>query len=280
MVRIVTDSTCDLMPDQAGQMGVSAIAALYVRVGDETFQDHITIDRQKFHRLLKTNPNFPTTSQPSVGDFSAIYERFPDDDIVSIHICRDLSGTIASAEAARDLLGPDAARRITIVDSRTVNAGLALLVKEATRLVSAGASAQEVTVHIESLIPRNRLIFAVETLENLRRGGRIGSAQAFLGGMLQFKPIIVLREGRLEPLERVRTMPKAVKRLTEIAAHELGAHPHTTTVFLHSAAPAAAEELRAAVLAQVNLTDTLIIEAGPVISTHTGAGAVGIGYLI
>ena len=279
MVRIVTDSTCDFTEEQVEQLGISAVAALYVRFGDESYQDGIAINREQFHRLLKTNPNFPTTSQPSIGDFMAIYERFPDDEIVSIHVCRDLSGTLASAEAARDLLGA-AGRRITLIDSRSVNAGLALLVKEAAEMTKAGASAEEIKAQVESLIPRNRLIFAVETLENLRRGGRIGNAQAFLGSMLQFKPIIAVRDGRLEPLERVRTMPKAVKRLVEIAAQELHAKPHTTTVFMHAAAPSAAEELKAVLMSEVNLTDTLVIEAGPVIATHTGAGAVGIAYLV
>jgi len=279
MVRIVTDSTCDLTHAQVKSLGVSAVAALYVRFGDQSYQDGISINREQFHQLIKANPHFPTTSQPSVGDFSHIYERFRDDEIVSIHISRELSGTLASAEAARDMLDPAHKRRITIIDSRNVNAGLALLVREAVRLARQGASSGAIREQIEALIPRTRLIFAVETLENLRRGGRIGNAQAFLAGMLQFKPLIALKDGRLEPLERVRTMPKAVARLKEIAAQDLRSNPHTQVVFMHAAAPAAAADLRTALTAEIPVEDGLVIEAGPVISAHAGAGAVGVSYI-
>lgn len=276
MIRIVTDSTCDLTPDQANQIGVDAIAALYVRFGDDQYQDGVTIDREKFHHLVRTHPSFPTTSQPSVGDFAQIYERYKGDEIISIHISRDLSGTLASAEAARDLVGAS----VTIIDSRNVSAGLALLVIEACRLAKSGATAAEIKTQIESLIPRTRLIFAVETLENLRRGGRIGGAQAFLGSMLQFKPIITIKDGRVEPLERVRTMPKAIARLKELAAQDLNAQSHRRVCFMHVAAPSAAENLNNALTSEVKLDETMVIEAGPVIATHAGSGAVGIAYIV
>ena len=276
MIRIVTDSTSDLTPAQAEQLGIAATASLYVRFGDDTYQDAITINRDQFHQLVKTHPSFPTTSQPSIGDFVKIYEQFKGDDIVSVHISRDLSGTIASAEAARDIVGGS----ITIIDSRNVNAGLVLLLIEACRLAQSGATPQQIKAHIDSLSPRTRLIFAVETLENLRRGGRIGNAQAFLGSMLQFKPVITLKEGKVEPLERVRTMPKAVARLKEIAAVDLNGQPYRRVCFMHAAAPSGAEALRSALASEVKLDETLIIEAGPVIATHAGPGAVGIAYIV
>src|SRR5437867_4047088 len=120
MIRIVTDSTCDLNQEQASQIGIAAIARLYVRFGTKTFQDGTTINNEQFHTLLKTNPNFPSTSQPSIGDFVQIYEQFRGDQIISIHISGDLSGTFASAQAARDMVGGD----ITVIDTRNVNAGL------------------------------------------------------------------------------------------------------------------------------------------------------------
>jgi DegV family protein with EDD domain len=276
MVRIVTDSTCDLSNDQASQLGVAAVAKLYVLFGDRTFQDGVTINNEQFYALLKSNPSFPSTSQPSIGDFVQIYERFKGEPIVSIHISRDLSGTLASAEAARDLVGGD----ITIIDSRNANAGLALLVIEAMRLAKTGASAAQIQSHIDALIPRTRLIFVLETLENLRRGGRIGNAQAFLGSVLQFKPIITVKDGRLEPVERVRTMSKAVARLKDIAAQELQGKMEPQVVFMHASAPAAAEQLMRALCAQVKLREPFIIEAGPVVATHAGPGAVGISYIV
>lgn len=275
MIRIVTDSTCDLTPEQAAQFGIAAVVPLYVRFGEDQYQDGVTIDRQKFHQLLKTNPNFPTTSQPSVGDFAHVYEQYKGDEIVSIHISRELSGTLASAEAARDLSGAN----VTIIDSRNVNAGLALLLMEACRLAREGATAAQIKTEIEALVPRVRLIFAVETLENLRRGGRIGGAQAFLGSMLQFKPVITIKNGRVEPLERVRTMAKAVARLKELAAQDLSSQSRRRACFMHVAAPAAADNLKNALAAEVKLDESLVIEAGPVIATHAGPGAVGIAYI-
>ncbi len=275
MIRIVTDSTCDLTADQANQLGIAAVAALYVRFGEDQYQDGITIDREKFHHLVKTHPSFPTTSQPSVGDFAAIYEKYKGDEIVSIHISRELSGTLASAEAARDLVGAN----VTIIDSRNVNAGLALLVMEACRLAKSGAGVEQIKAQIETLVPRTRLIFAVETLENLRRGGRIGGAQAFLGSMLQFKPVITIKDGRVEPLERVRTMSRAIARLKELAAHDLSGQPYRRVCLMHAAAPSAAENLKNALASEVKLDEAMLIEAGPVIATHAGPGAVGIAYI-
>ena len=276
MVRIVTDSTCDLSSEQASQLGITAVAKLYVLFGDRTFQDGVTINNEQFYALLKNNSNFPSTSQPSVGDFVQIYERFKGDPIISIHISRDLSGTLASAEAARDLVGGD----ITIIDSRNVNAGLALLANEAVRMSQQGATAAQIKARIDALVPRTRLVFALDTLENLRRGGRIGNAQAFLGSVLQFKPIITIKDGRLEPVERVRTMSKAVARLKDIAAQDLADHDNPRVVFMHTAAPASASALMKALGTQIKLMDPFIIEAGPVVATHAGPGAVGISYIV
>jgi DegV family protein with EDD domain len=275
MLRIVTDSTCDLTDEQAKQYGIDAVAKLYVIFGKQSFQDGVTITKEQFYGLLKSNPNFPTTSQPSVGDFVSIYERFKGDQIVSVHISRDLSGTIASAEAARDLVGGD----ITIVDSRNVNAGLALLVLEAIEQARKGATPAQIKAHVESLAPRTHLNFALETLENLRRGGRIGGAQALLGSVLQFKPIITIKEGRVEPLERVRTMSKVVARLKEIAMQDLNGRKGMRVAFMHTAARGSADELSRSFCAENDVNESLMVEAGPVVATHAGPGAVGIAYI-
>jgi DegV family protein with EDD domain len=276
MVRIVTDSTCDLNTEQARQLGVDAVARLYVRFGRQTFIDGATISNEQFFTMMKENPNFPLTSQPSIGDFAHIYERYKGEPIVSIHISRDLSGTIASAEAARDMVGAD----VTIIDSRNVNAGLSLLVAEAARMAQAGATPAQIKAQLETLIPRTRLVFALDTLENLRRGGRIGAVQAWVGGVLQFKPIIIIRDGRLEPLERVRTMPKAMSRLREIALADLQGQTGVRVWFMHSAGAELAQELSASTRKSLTIRDSLLIEAGPVVATHAGPGAVGIAYII
>ena len=275
MVRIVTDSTCDLTDEQASKLGIDAIAPLYVRFGKQTYEDGRTINTAQFFNLLKTDPHFPATSQPSVGDFTTIYERFRGDPIVSIHISRDLSGTIASAEAARDLVGGD----ITVIDSRNVNAGLTLLLVTAASLARTGATPAQIKTRIEALVPCTRLIFALDTLENLRRGGRIGAAQALLGGMLQFKPLITVKDGRLEPLERVRTMQRAITRLSEIALQDINGQADPRVCFMHAAALTYAKELMTITTKQKDIANPLFIEAGSVVSTHAGPGAVGIAYI-
>jgi DegV family protein with EDD domain len=275
MVRIVTDSTCDLTHEQAAACGIDSVAHLYVIFGDKSYRDTITITTEQFHVMLKSDPNFPTTSQPSVGDFAQIYEQYKGDPIVSIHVSRDLSGTIASAEAARDMVKAD----VTIIDSRNVNAGLALLVIEAVKLAKQGATPAQIKKEIEALVPRTRLTFALDTLENLQRGGRIGKAQAFLAGVMQFKPIITVKDGRLEPVERVRTSSKAVARLCELSMQDLAGKPAAKVAFMHTASPNSARDLMNMVAPQVKLDNPLIIEAGPVVATHAGPGAVGIAYI-
>lgn len=275
MIRIVTDSTCDLSEQQAADMGIDAVAKLYVIFGDKTYQDGITINNEEFYALLKSNPSFPSTSQPSIGDFVKIYEKYKGDSIISIHISRELSGTIASAEAARELVGGD----ITIIDSRTLNAAMVLLVKIAVDLAKGGATVAQIKEQVEAAIPRARLVFTLETLENLRRGGRIGAAQALLGSVLNFKPIIAVKDGRLHPVERVRTKAKAVARLRELALAELSGKRNAPIAFMHTASPVEVQQLADSCRSDVETTNALLIEAGPVVATHAGPGAVGIAYI-
>ncbi len=276
MVRIVTDSTCDLTPEQASQIGIDAIAHLHVRFGNDSYVDGVTLGRQQFLTLLKENPNFPTTSQPSVGDFVEIYEQFKGDPIVSIHISRSLSGTIASAEAACPMVNGD----ITVIDSRSLNAGMTLLLAEAARMARSGASARDIKERIESLVPRTRLNFALESLESLQRGGRVGAAQALDSGTVQFKPIITVKNGKIEPLERVRTTPKAVARLREIALADLRDQAEPQVCFMHAGAEALGRDLMVSTMNEKTIRDPLLIEAGPVIATHLGPGTVGIAYIV
>jgi DegV family protein with EDD domain len=278
MVHVVTDSNADLTPELIRDLNIAAVASTYVIFGDKSFRS-MELSPAQFHAMLKSDPNFPKTSQPSVGDFVEIYQRFKGEEVVSIHISRDLSGTYASAESAALTMGGDPA--VTLVDTRMVSAGMALLVAEGARLAKEGAKPAEIKAHIESLIPRTRMHFVLETLENLKRGGRIGSAQALIGGVLQMKPILTIKDGKVEPLERVRTFSKAVARLKEIVLHELDAASDPTKVFfMHAAAPHLAEQMAQEVAAHLGIKSPVILEAGPAIATHAGPGAVGVGYIV
>jgi DegV family protein with EDD domain len=276
MVRIVTDSNADLTPQMAKQMGIDAVVSTYVIFGDKSFKSSEMLPAD-FHAMLKSDPNFPKTSQPSVGDFVQVFEKMKDDEIVAIMISRDLSGTIASAESAAITLG--ARPPVTVVDTRQVSAGMAVLVLEGVKVARQGAKPAEIKAHIESLVPRARMHFVLETLDNLKRGGRIGGAQALIGGVLQMKPILTIKEGKVEPLERVRTSGKAVARLKEIVLQDLKGQKEPRVCIMHAAAPQAAQQMAAELAKELGMAMPMILEAGPAIATHTGPGAVGVGYI-
>jgi DegV family protein with EDD domain len=276
MVRIVTDTNADLTLDLAKQMGINDIASTYVVFGEKSFKS-AEMTPAEFHAKLKSDPNFPKTSQPSVGDFVHIYEQYKDDEIVAILISKDLSGTYASAESAALTTGGHPA--VTLIDTRQVSAGEAVLVMEGARLAQAGAKPAEIKAHVESLIPRARMHFVLETLENLKRGGRIGGAQALIGGVLQMKPILTIKDGKVEPLERVRTSGKAVARLKEIVLQDLKGKADPKVVVMHAAAPELGKQMVDELAKELGILPPLLLEAGPAIATHAGPGAVGVGYI-
>jgi DegV family protein with EDD domain len=276
MIRIVTDSNADITLDLARQIGIDDVVSTFVIFGDKSFKS-TEMTPADFHARLKSDPNFPKTSQPSVGDFVSIYEKYPDDEIVVVLISKDLSGTFASAESAALTIAGGA--RITLIDTRMVTAGEAVLVMEALRLAKEGATPAQIKAHVEALIPRARMHFVVETLENLKRGGRIGGAQALIGGVLQMKPILTIKDGKVEALERVRTSGKAVARLKEIVLADLKGKPDPKLVVMHAAAPELGKQMADELAKELGIAAPTVVEAGPAIATHAGPGAVGVGYI-
>jgi DegV family protein with EDD domain len=278
MIRIVTDSNADLSPAQAEQLGVSGMGYSYVNFGDKSYRTQLDLGNEQFQDMLKNNPIFPKTSAPSVGDYVDVYEKLKGEEVISIHISRDLSGTIGSAETAAGMMGNDP--KIAIVDTRMVNAGQCLFIAEARRLIDAGKSLQEIQSHLQAMTSRCKMHIVFDTLENLKRGGRVGSAQAFIGGLLQMKPILSIKNGKIEPLERVRTMSKAVARLKEIIIADLKDIAAPSLMVMHAAAPAAADQLAADLGAALNISKPMVIEAGPAVATHSGPGALGAAYFV
>ena len=278
MIRIVTDSNADLSAEQARQLGVSGMGYSYVNFGDKSYRTQVELSNDQFQAMLKSNPIFPKTSAPSVGDYVDVYERLKGDEVISIHISRDLSGTIGSAETAMHMMNGDP--KIEMVDTRMINAGQVLFVAEARRLIDEGANLAAVKAHLESLVSRCRMHILFDTLENLKRGGRVGSAQAFIGGLLNMKPILTIKGGKIEPLERVRTASKAVARLKEIVVSDLKDAPSPRLMVMHAAVPANAEQLAADLVGLLKIEKPMIIEAGPAVATHSGPGALGVAYFV
>ncbi len=278
MIRIVTDSNADLSVEQARQLGVSGMGYSYVNFGDKSYRTQVELSNDQFQEMLKSNPIFPKTSAPSVGDYVDVYERLKGEEVISIHISRDLSGTIGSAETAMQMMNGDP--KIEVIDTRMVNAGQVLFVAEARRMIDEGASLAAVKAQLESLVGRCRMHILFDTLENLKRGGRVGSTQAFIGGLLQMKPILTIKGGKIEPLERVRTASKAVARLKEIVTTDLKDAPSPRLMVMHAAAPANADQLAVDLAGLLKIDKPMIIEAGPAVATHSGPGALGVAYFV
>ena len=285
-VAVVTDSTAALPEELAQAHGVHVIP-LYISFGQQSLRDGVDLTPKELYHRLRAASAPPTTSQPAVGDFLDLYRRLSEkaEAIVSIHISRELSGTLDSAQTARRMLQVETQKRgapgpIHILDSRTVSIGLGLIVLQAARAAMAGKSASEVIQAAEAVIPRMNEIFTVETLEYLRKGGRIGGAAALLGMVLDIKPILYIRDGRIEVLEKVRTRKQARARLPEIMAERLGPATHIHVAVLHADAPEEANRLADDVSARFNCAERLVVDIGATIGTHTGPGTLGLAFYV
>jgi DegV family protein with EDD domain len=255
---------------------------LQVIWGEETYRDGLDITHEQFYARLREAKVMPTTSQPSPAAFRAVYENLLDAgyDILSVHISSKLSGTMDSAIQARQTF-PNA--KIELVDSLSTSLGMGFAVLEAGRAAEQGATLADCKAMVEKAVAHSKLFFVLNTLEFLHRGGRIGGAQAFLGTALNLKPILELRDGRIEALERVRTFNKAQDRLLELFQQEVGSVRPVRIGVLHANAPAEAERLLERARAMYNVTDvreTLIVPISPTLGTHTGPGCLGLAFMV
>ena len=271
-IRIVTDSCSDLPPGLALDNDVTVVP-LYVNIAGDTYRDGVEIDADRFYSLQERLPGLPTTSQPSVGDFVDVYRRRLDEghQIVSIHVSGKLSGTFNSAIQARAALGDPPG--IEVVDSRLAGGGQALLALSAAQWARETDSASEVAGRTERAIERNHSFVVVDTLDYLQRGGRIGKAQAFLGGVLRFKPIITIRDGEAHPVARPRTRRRAIARVISLV-RELAPLSR-----IHVSYSTGREQAQAVIAGMADLVEPEnVIEGrfGPVLGAHLGPNTIGV----
>ena len=276
-VAVVTDSTSYLPRDLVAARGIHEVS-LYVSDGGGQRRELDIDDYARFYDDLRTATDLPTTSQPSIGDFTAVYEPLvaAGADVVSVHISAGISGTVDSArQAAAEIVRAHPGRRIEVVDS-TVSAGaLGLVALAASAGAGAGGDADAVVAAAGAGIDAMRFWFAVDTLEYLRRGGRIGAAQAWLGGALKIKPILTL-DGQITPIERVRTSKRAFERMVEyLRARQ--ADGADGWVVQHVQSPEVADRLIARGREIYGCEPAFVSEVGPVIGAHVGPGLVGVG---
>ena len=271
---IVLDSTADF-PDAPLLHPNFRVVPLYVRFGDESLRDYIDIQPTEFYERLRTASELPTTSQPTPGDFLAAYEELAPryERVLSLQLSSTLSGTYGSAVTAAEMLGGG---KVRVIDTRTVSASTSLLALAVQRRLERGTTDEEVDELVARYGRAHHLLFTVNTLEYLARGGRIGRAAALAGNLLNVKPILTIRDGEVVPLKRVRGNAKAFAEFRTLFEETSADSPRLKVGIAHAAAPERLGALRELVenlrpQAQIEVATTL----GAVVGTHAGPGTVG-----
>jgi DegV family protein with EDD domain len=275
-VAVVTDSTHYLPADVLARHGVHVVS-LYVKRGETLERESEIVDLDAFYERLRSAPDVPTTSQPSVGDFLAVYEPLlaAGRQVVSIHLSSTVSGTYGSALQAREQLAERGlGDRVAVIDSRSGAAGLGLAAIAAATRARDGVDLAEVVGHADRAIEQLRIWFCLDTLEYLRRGGRVGGAQAWVGGALKIKPILTV-DGEIKPVERVRTAGRAFERMVQYL-RTLHAEGVDGWLVQHIQAPAEAQRLVACGRELFGTEPLFVSEVGPVLGVYLGPGMIGV----
>lgn len=278
-IAIVTDSTCNIPPALVEKYNISIIP-LTLLWGDESYLDGVDVDADTFYRWLQEREEFPTTSQPSVGAsinfFNDVARRLQTDTILGIFVSSKLSGTLASAIQAKAEL-PDL--NIELLDSEYFSMGLGFQVLVAAQAAEEGLAMEAILERVQHTRNRMKFVFSVDTLEYLHRGGRIGGAARLLGTMLNLKPILTIEDGRVEPLEKVRSRQRSLKRMIEIAEQHLaGRTPVALAIMQAGVDQNEVATVTAWVKERLRPAEIHTVVLSPVVGTHSGPGTIGIGY--
>ena len=271
-IKIVTDSVADLPPALASANGITVVPA-YVIIGDETLRGGVDITADGFYERLATLSRLPTTSQPTIADFHGVYQRLLDQghQIVSIHCSGKLSGTVNSAAQAKAALGDDAP--IEVVDSELASAPQGLVALNAAQWVNEMPDCHELALRVRQSLSRYRCYVLLDTLEYLQKGGRIGKAAAFVGGMLKVKPILTIQDGEVHPVERPRSRERGRARLVELVR---GLAPLRQINISYSTDREQALALRAELASMVDPECLIESRFGPALGTYVGPNALGV----
>jgi DegV family protein with EDD domain len=275
-IAVVTDSSAYIPEEALGGLDIPVIP-LWLQWGDEHFRDGVDMDVPTFYQRLQTDETFPTTSQPSAGEFLDFFREVGAgvEAIVGLFVTSKLSGTVANAQAAQAEL-PDVTVRV--VDSLSTSMGLGFMVLTAARAAAAGKSLDEVVAAAEEMRDRVHLLFAVDTLEFLHRGGRIGGAKWLLGTALSIKPLLHLDDGTIKPLVQVRTKRKAVARMLDVAEERLGGKRMAEAAVIDAGTPEEGDALAEQVRERFGISPVYRTAVSPAIGTHAGPGTVGVAF--
>ena len=274
MIRIITDSTCETSREVLQHPALTVIP-LTVVFGHEALRDGIDITRDQFWARLPSSSPLPTTSQAAPSDFDGLFDQFTaaGDEVIAVLISGKLSGTVNSALIAYE---SKPGWPVEIVDSKSTSVGLGLMVQEAVAMVDRGATRAEIVQRMLELRDRMHVVFVLETLEYLQRGGRIGKAQAFVGTLLQFKPLLGIVDGEVVPLARVRSRAKALEAAQDSLLRSVGARGTEVAVAVtHALAGDEASEFARGLAAAFGTQSCFVADLGPVLGVHVGPGTVG-----
>jgi len=273
-VKIVTDSGADLPEELAKELGISVVP-VYVRFGEEVYRDRVTISEDEFYERLTHDPVHPNTTQPGPQDFLEVYQKLSSDadGIVSIHISGKLSGTYNSALMARDMM--EGGCPIEVVDSETLSMSVGLIAIAAAEMAKAGESMEKIVEGVKQAIPKTYLFFLLDTLEYLRRGGRIGKAKALLGSVLNVKPMLTVKDGVLVPAGQVRTRAKGIDKLFEFVKE---ATDIQDLAVVYNTTPDEAQALADRLGSVFDSEKIRIARVGPGLGVHGGPGAMLVSF--
>lgn len=279
-IKIVTDSTCDLSVEELAAAGVELVPVM-INFEDGSYRELLDLSTEDFYAKMAAQEKLPTTAQPLPGDTLAAFKALLEegDEVISYHISSQLSGSVRTAELIAKEIAPD---RITVVDSMNVSLGLGCMVETAAKAQAKGLSREEI-LRITDYITKNiKIYFVVDTLDNLQKGGRIGKATAFLGGMLNIRPLLAIKDGMVCPVERIRGKGRAVERMVELIRREMDAHSGPGKIYLgHCGARAELERYLPDILDKLGVSreEVHIKDMGAAIGTHAGAGLLAVAYM-
>lgn len=275
-IVVVTDSSAYIPEAALGDLSIPVIP-LWVTWGEERLRDGVDIDPPTFYRRLRSAETFPTTSQPSAGEFEEFFRQAGSgaDGVVGVFLTSKLSGTVANAQAAQARLTD---LKIRVVDALSTSMGLGFIVLAAARAAAAGKSLDEVVAAAEAMRDRVHLLFAVDTLEYLHRGGRIGGARWLMGSALNIKPLLHMTDGTIEPLAQVRSKRKAIARMLEVAEERLGGKRMAEVAVLDVDSPEEGDGIAEQVRERFGVSTVFRTSVSPAIGTHAGPGTVGMAF--
>lgn len=276
MIRIITDSSCDLSPSDAAEMGIE-IMPIQVHFGEESYYAGVDMTTPEFYAKLKTVEKLPTTSQITPVTFEEKFRPYVEqgDDIVGMFISTEMSGTYQNAILTKNMIGSE---HIHIVNTLETTFGLAVLLKEAVKMRDSGFTAKDIADKITELVPRVRLLASVETLKYLKMGGRLSSATAIIGGILGIYPVISIVNGKVEVVGKARGRAAANKVMEEIVKKE-GISSDYCVSFGNSDSPEVGKLCEKYFSDYVGKRDIVRCPIGPIVGTHTGPGASGLAYI-